>query len=376
MYKTSSTFNVLQALAVTAGLAIILWSIGLPSFRFAEAAGVSSYSDTLSDSAPNTASDHTISYVATSGVATSGTIVLTFDSAGSNFDLSDIGAEDIDLLENAVLEDIDGGGWTVGTTTNSITLTSDGLTSIAAGATTTILIGLNATGDGTADTQIVNPAATGSYEIAVASGVDTGTTEVAIVDSVTVTASVDTVFNFTVAGVGSGVDVNGSDSTGGATTATLIPFGELEASTASTAAQQLAVSTNANNGFNVTVQVDQQLTSTVLSADIDGFANGTYTSTPTAWSSPSPTPGSEETYGHWGISSDDTTDMALDFNGGSSFVSASTSPVTVFSHTDPVAGAGVGQGTTTVIYKTEISALQEAGTDYTATVTYVATPVF
>lgn len=376
MYKASSTFNVLQALAVTVGLAIIFWSIGLPSFRFAEAAAVTSYSDTLSDSAPNTVSDHTISYVATNGVAAAESIVLTFDSAAQSFNLSAIASGDIDLLENGVQETIDGSSWTatINTSLDTITLTS-GTGTIAAGATTTILIGQNATGG---SGQITNPGATGSYEISVSSGStpDTGVTEVAIVDAVVVTASVDTVFNFSVAGVGSGVNVNGSDTTGGATTPTLIPFGELAAATPSTTAQQLSVSTNASNGFNVTVQVDQQLTSASLSADIDGFSNGAFTSTPTAWAVPTGTPGSEETYGHWGISTDDTTNMALNFNGGLSFVSASTSPVTVFSHIDPVAGVGVGQGTTTVIYKAEISALQEAGTDYTATVTYVATPVF
>lgn len=373
MYRASNAYSVLQAIAVTAGLALIFWSIGLPSLRIAEAAAVTSFSDTLSDSTPNAPSDHTIEYVATSGVASTSSIVLTFDAS---FDLSEIGEEDVDLFEGVVDEGV-GTNWSLSTTSNSITLTSTG-GEITAGATTTIYIGTVAAG-GNSQITNPNPASPTSYEVAVASGdSDTGVTEVVIIPSVTVSAAVDTVFTFAVNGVAGGTAVGGTYSTGGGSSTTSIPFGEIAAGpgNATTAAQELAVSTNANNGFSVTVQVDQQLTSTASGADIDGFANGAFTTVPAAWSSPSGTVGSEETYGHWGISSDDTSDMPLDFSNGANFVSASTSPVTVFSHTGPVNGVGVGQGTTSVIYRAEISSLQEAGTDYTATVTYVATPVF
>jgi hypothetical protein len=36
----------------------------------------------------------------------------------------------------------------------------------------------------------------------------------------------------------------------------------------------------------------------------------------------------------------------------------------------------MGVGSTTVAYKVEITSLQEAAKDYTATLTYIATPVF
>ena len=176
-------------------------------------------------------------------------------------------------------------------------------------------------------------------------------------------------------GKASGVTVGG-DTTDETSTATTTPFGELTAGVAKEVAQELVVNTNSSNGFSVTVQVDQQLTSSALSADIDGFANGAFTSTPTGWTGPTASVGSEETYGHWGLTSDDGSDMPLDFSGATNFVSASTTPVTVFSHTGAASGATQGQGTTTVLYKAEISSLQEAGSDYTATLTYVATPVF
>lgn len=382
MHRTSNTFSVLQAIAATITLALVLWTIGVPSLRFAEAASVSDYSDTLSNSAPSVVSNHTIEFVSPSGIDTLEDIRITFP--GSSFDLSTIGEEDIDLLEDGVAESI-GGQWTVATTSNTITISSAGVGSIAAGATTTVLIGLHATNDGSPDSQIVNPS-TGSYAINVEAGnlagtPDTGQTQVAIVDSVTVTASVDTEFTFTVAGVQGNQTVNTADTTGGTTTATAIPFGSLDADTASTAAQDLTVVTNAANGFVVTVTADGQLNST-NGADIDGFRNGTYDATPVAWAPPTASVGSEETYGHWGITSEDQTLTALltdEFNGGSGgdrFVSASTTPVEVFRHDGPTDGTGAGEGTTRVGFKVEVSALQEAAEDYTAILTYVATPVF
>lgn len=383
MHRTSNTFSVLQAIAATVAFALILWAMGVPSLRFAEAASVTDFSNTLSTSEPSVGSNHTIEFVSPNGVGTTETITITFQTGA--FDLSTIGPEDIDLLENGTPEGI-GGSWSVSTTSDTISIQSNGLASIAGGATTTILVGLHATNGvdspNTPDSQIINPAA-GSYtiDVSVGSPADTGTTRVAIVDTVTVTASVDTQFSFTVGGVAGGEDVNTADSTGGSTTATTIPFGQLEIGTASTAAQDLTVVTNAANGFVVTVTADQQLTAT-NGADIDGFRNGGFDTTPTQWVVPSEIIGDEDTYGHWGLTSDDPTigeSLADLFNtggGGDRFVSASTTPVEVFRHTGPTDGTVTGEGTTRVGYKVEITALQEAATDYTATLTYVATPVF
>ena len=46
------------------------------------------------------------------------------------------------------------------------------------------------------------------------------------------------------------------------------------------------------------------------------------------------------------------------------------------SHTGPTNGTITGEGTTKVGFKVQISGLQEAGDDYTARLTYVATPTF
>ena len=378
MHRASNAFLVLQATAAIVAAAVLVWSVGLSSAHLAQAANVTSFSDTLSDTAPSAAANHTIEFVSPTGVGNGESIVITFP-AGS-FDLSTIGEEDVDLLEDGVAESI-GTTWLVSTTSDSITITSQGAFTIAAGATTTILIGLHATNDGSPDSQIVNPGA-GSYEISVTAGsADSGSARVAILDNVTVTASVDTLFTFTVGGVAAGQTVNTADTTGGDTTPTTIPFGTLVANTASTAAQDLTVTTNAKNGFVVTVQTDQQLSSS-NGADIDGFRNGGYDTTAVAWAAPGATIGQENEYGHWGLTSDDSTlteSLTNPFNvgsGGDRFVSASTTPVEVFRHDGPADGTGQGEGTTRVGYKVEVSSLQEAADDYTATLTYVATPVF
>jgi hypothetical protein len=387
MHRASNAFSVLQATAVTLGLAIILWSVGLPSIRFAEAANVSSFSDTLSDSAPSAESDHTIVFTTPSGVANNTSIVLTFPVGFTG--TSTINATDIDVAttSNFTVADNCAGSEQVGASWNGNVLTlafcsgDGGL--IPVNGTTTIEIGNHATfgGAGSPD-QINNPAATGPYQIGLTAGAsDTGETIVAIVNTVNVTASVDTLFTFTVAGVLAGQSVNGTTTTG-SSTPTLIAFGELDAGVASTAAQNLTVVTNARNGFVVTVESDGQLESANL-ADIDGFRNGNYDSSAVPWEAPSASIADEDTWGHWGITSNDATVTEsltdeFDVGGdGQDYVSASsTEPVEVFRHSGPANGTGQGQGTARIGYTVQISGLQEAADDYQAILTYVATPVF
>lgn len=386
MKRASNTFSVLQATAAIIALAILFWSIGLPSFRFAEAANVTTVTDTLSDSAPSTVSNHTLSFITPTGVANGETI--TVDFSDGPFVVGSVDYTDIDVLDDTndlvlgadctLTEEV---GAAFSGTTLTLTFCSGDGAFLPTNGTTTIKIGTNASFGTTGDQQLTNPAA-GSYEIAITAGAsDSGKTRVAIVSAVTVTASVDTLFTFTVAGVSGGATVNVADITDGTTTATAIPFGQLSNGNASTTAQDLTVTTNAYNGFVVTVTADGQLVSTT-GADIDGFRNGNYDTTPVAWESPTPSLGDEDTYGHWGLTSDDPTltagltDLFEAGGSGDRFVSASTTPVEVFRHTGPTDGTVTGQGTTRVGYKVEISALQEAADDYQATLTYVATPVF
>ena len=386
MHRTSNTFSVLQATAATLGLTILLWSVGLPSLRFAEAANVTYFKDTLSTSAPSVASNHTIQFTTPTGAANGSTVTVVFPAGFTG--AGSIVATDIDV---ATTSDFTVAANCAGSekvsaafSSNTLTLTfcsgDGGL--LPANATTTIEIGTNATFPTTGTNRLINPATPQSYELSLTAGAsDSGKTRVAIVNTVQVTASVDTLFTFTVAGTGGGTVVNTADTSGGTTTAQTIPFGKLVSGVASTAVQQLTIVTNARQGFVVTVAASSQLVS-ANGADIDGFINGAYTTTPTAWTAPGNTPGSENSYGHWGITSDDSTLTSTPTNsfnvgsGGNRFVSASTTPVEVFRNYGPTNGATQGQGTTKVGYKVQISPLQEAADDYQATLTYVATPVF
>ena len=192
-----------------------------------------------------------------------------------------------------------------------------------------------------------------------------------------VTANIDTTLTFTVSGVASGATVNTSPTTTTATTLSdTLPFGTLAANVSKTLAQNLSVTTNASNGFVVTVEQSQQLQSST-GADIDGFVNGSWTTTtPTTWTAPTNLIANENTWGHWGLTSEDfVTGRASEFS-ANTWVAASTTPIIIMGHTGPSDGTTVGQGLTRIGYQTQISTLQEAGDDYNTSLTYIATATF
>jgi hypothetical protein len=141
-----------------------------------------------------------------------------------------------------------------------------------------------------------------------------------------------------------------------------------------TLGQALTVTTNARNGFVVTVQQNQNLLSST-GADIDGFKDGAYNNTPTAWTAPTNSITDENSWGHWGLTSEDA-DLNSDEFGSALFVAASTTARQVFSHTGPADGTTVDKGATKVAYQIQITPLQEAGNDYSTVLTYIATPTF
>jgi hypothetical protein len=355
---------VLQATAAVVTLAIVLWSLGLPSFRFAEAAALTTVSDTLSTSEPSVGSTHTIEFTTPTGVANGQTITIDFSAftGTSSITAADISVATTSGATSIVAAACAGGvdvGADFGVADEILTLTFCGVENdfIAANGTTTITVG------GT--NELVNPGVVDSYDVPIStSSGDSGEARVAIVNVVTVTASVDTILNFSVAGVTTGQTVHGT-TTGTSTSATAIAFGELDPGQPITGAQDLTITTNAVNGYTVTVTADGQLTAG--GADIDGFRNGTYDASPQAWVSPSANVADENTWGHWGLISEDT-DL---FPTTETWVSASTTAVDIMTHTGPVNAT-----TTRVGYTVEISSLQEASENYQAILTYVATPVF
>jgi hypothetical protein len=377
MIHTAKAVRTLQAVALTVGIALLLWGIGLPTlFRTAEAVSITDASDTLSESAPGVGSVHTIAFTTDNGLIHDQTIVLSFEG-GPGFDLTGLAWSDISLTIGGIATTTQQGGsgagiWGVATNTpdgQSITLTAPSDMGVASSSDLVITVGSST------NTMIINPSATTSYSVGIGGTMqDSGQVRVAIIENVVVTATVNTSLQFSVTGLGQDAAVNGTSTTATSTNTT-VPFGVVSHDEIVTLAQRLNVTTNASNGYTVTVEETKPLQSST-GAIIDGFVDGSNTTTPTTWQAPSATINQLNTYGHWGLTSDDTVAGRANEFGSNEWVSASTSPVIVMGHTGPADGLTNGVGSTTVGYQVEISALQEAGDDYNTTLRYVATPVF
>lgn len=363
-----------KGIATLLASALVLWVVGVN--MQAEAANLTSISDTLSNSAPSEASNHTFEFTlpAGDGIAGGESIVITFPAG---FNMGSVAFGDVDLsiegLDQTLAAAPSGATWGATVSGQTLTLLSGSGT---ANATDDIIVrvGTNASGG---SNQVTNPAGVTSYEFTIVAGVeDSGQFRVAIVDDVDVTANVNTALTFTVSGIAAGATVNSSPTTTATTTtSTSLPFETLTAGTSKTLAQDLAVTTNAIGGYVVTVEQSQNLLSST-GADIDGFANGSYATVPAAWSAPSNNISQENTWGHWGLTSDDfVTGRASEFS-ANTWVAASTTPVIVMGHTGPSDGVTAGIGAARVGYQAQITALQEAGDDYSTSLTYIATPTF
>ena len=343
-----------QVVATLVAVAVLLFSIG--AYATAQAANLVEVSNTLGTSEPAVTSSHFYSFeIPVGGTLTVGETV-TIRSTDSAFNYTSIVSGDLTVR-------VDGGAPVAhGGFAGSATQISFNNVSAAAGQVVTVAI---------ASGEITNPAV-GSYQFEISAGGDSAKTEVAIVDTVLVTAEVDTSFTFTVLGTATSTSVNGTSTTG-STTATTIPFGLLVAGQVKTLAQDLTVETNARNGFAVTVETDGNIRSS-NGADIDTFTNGTdISSAGTAWTGPTPNVSQENTWGHWGLTYEDDATVNL---GANEYIAASTTPRVIFMHNSAADGSTANIGSTTVGYQVQISGLQEAADDYQAILTYIATPVF
>jgi hypothetical protein len=377
MYVSKRQVTMQSGIATLTAIALVLWALGAHMFTTAEAANLTYVKDTLSDSNPSTVSNHTIQFLSPTGVGTGQNMTVTFPAG---FNLTAVDFSDMDLSvggSNQTLAAASAPGvWGVNVAGQIITISSND-TTVGSNATVTLMIGTNATG-GVANAQITNPSATTSHEITITAGsADSGQTRVAIIDHVSVTANVDTTLTFTVSGTSTAKTISGVPTTTSATsTSTTLPFGTLAANVPKILAQDLTVATNARNGYVVTVDQKQNLLSST-GADIDGFVDGLYTNTPQAWVAPSNNINDENTWGHWGLT---TTDTTL-FGAGPAFaanqwIAASTTPRAIMAHTGPADGTTELIGRATIGYQAQITALQEAGDDYSTTLTYIATPTF
>ncbi|MCK5061345.1 hypothetical protein KAR28_02250 [Candidatus Parcubacteria bacterium] len=193
---------------------------------------------------------------------------------------------------------------------------------------------------------------------------------VAILDDVLMTANVSATLDFTVTGTSTGQVVNGvtCDNT---TTATTTDFGILEVNTEKTVCQQLQVTTNASYGYIVTVEQNQEMTSDG-GDNINSFkdsATGSGSTTPQAWASPAGILDYDDSYGHMGLTTNDS-DLGY---GASEYTGLDgTNPTTVLSHNGPTNNTTQDKGLAAVAFTAEIDALQQAG-DYESQITYICT---
>lgn len=345
-----------KTLTAVVALSMIASYVYVP---IAKAASLTAVSDTISTSAPSTQANHTVDFTTAVTIEQNGYIEVEFQDA--NF--GTIGA----------VGDITCGGGGVHST--STARTAKCLYSGGSLATGTQEIVIN---------NITNPT-TGFYNVEIRT-YDSGDTllesaiaVVAIVDTVTVTAHVDSTLTFNVVGLDAGVDVNGFNTTG-TTTASTTPFGDLSPTGGNSGryllGQQLEVTTNASAGFQVTVTQNSDF-QTAAGAIIDSFVDGSATTTPTPWTAPSGDLASSTTWGHIGITTDDSDGLnGLTAYGSDNYTGLTvSSPAVIMAHNGPSSATAVNKGLTKVGYGVQINALQEAG-DYETTLTYIATPTY
>jgi hypothetical protein len=356
-----------------------MWAMGLPGFLArAGAEQLVELSDTLSTSRPGVGADHTIRFTTPSGILADGSTIDVIIPSG--FNVSTITANDVEISDDAV-------DLTVGATCGAVqaavsvsiqTITVElcsGGTDIVADSIVVIKVGQH-TASGT--NRIINHSEPGSYELELAGTMpDDGRTRIVIVEPVLVSGAVATFLSFDISGVAAGESINGDTTTTFATTtATSLAFGIVQATNEYLLAQNLSVTTNTREGFVVTVEAAGNLESS-SGASISSFIDGNGTAVPGGWVPPSAQSGSSTTYGHWGLTTEDTslTDGAS-FDGALYAGNFISEPREVMYHDGAADGSTPGVGATRVGYKLEISGLQEAGSDYTTRLIYVVTPTF
>lgn len=370
-------------------VSLLLWTIGAPALlQRAHAANVTSVTDTLTTSNNGTNAGHTIQFTVPAFVAPTQTIKIGLDPVTSLFTQAYSAATSTDVTfyvdgttAYTVVSSCTAGNqvtalanYNTGSDENLTFTVCAGAATIASSSVVTIGIATSS-----AATKLwTNPATTGSYRITIGGTMtNSGETRVAILPNITLTASVATSFTFTVAGLATttGFYLDFASTTA-STTATKLPFSTLASSTGAVIlGQRLTVSTNARNGFAVTVQENQPPTSST-GATIDLFNNGATSTTPIDWTHPTAILNTPSTYGHFGITSDDTDLNSNEFLNATKWAGNLDQPRVIFSHTGPADGSTQNKGKADVGFKIQISDLQEAGDDYTNTITYVATPIF
>ncbi len=189
--------------------------------------------------------------------------------------------------------------------------------------------------------------------------VDTTTVQFVYTDGQAVTMAVDGTLTFAVAGVASGLAVNGPNTTVTSTSTTL-PFGTVTTAANQIAAQDLTVTTNAGNGYTVFTRYTGQLAS-----GANNIANHSGTNAaPVVF-----TAAGTEGFGYT------TNDATLSGGSPARFSSNKWAAFALTNAEVAFNGAGITNDVTRVGLQTGISTATKPGS-YATTVVYTATPIY
>jgi hypothetical protein len=346
----------------------------------------------LSDSRKATNSMYTITLDEAAGttLASGETVTVTFPSG---FTVPTFVAADTTFTDNSVSKTVQdaacGATNTVRVTVSGQVVTFTACSSYTGGTGTNIVMTL-----GTSSNKVTNHSTAATYQLAVFGtyGDDTQDTAIVITDGVTVSATVDETASLTVAGdttgncpnpIAAGTETE-IDTSGSAIT---VPFGTVSTEAFYGACQKLTSGTNAQLGYNTTVQTTSLMTSgsnTIAKGTCDGACSD---STKNTWATAT-------NNGMGYCMSDSSGDAAVTadsgWSGGSSAsdhgCNATGSGVTQFK---TIANAGASQTAQTIMssaapvsgdvsyikYRLSADAAQAAGA-YSTTVVYIMTGNF
>ena len=178
--------------------AIIIGIIAAGAWAWnAQAASLTFISDTVTDSQPSIAANHTVSLTLSTAIAPGGSISIRFDTGTAGFNLAGMTENDVDVASASgeyATANVPSGqtlGIVFYTTDDHMSIRLGAGNSMAAGETITVQIGTNATSFGTGVNQIENPSTTGSKVVDIETfgpgfdALDSGQAIVSIIESVT-----------------------------------------------------------------------------------------------------------------------------------------------------------------------------------------------
>lgn len=337
---------------------VVVLNFGFMTPRLVSAANLTAMSDTVSNLSASAVANHTIQFTTPTGVASGGTIILTFDN--STLLHASMSYTDVDLKDDGVDVTLaaapTGATWGVVRTSGTVLTFTNGTTVVGAGSVINIEIGTNATNQSTGVYQTTNgPAGTTLLRVSGTFG-DTGAISMSIISNsiVAVSAEVLSSLSFTVS---NNAIYFGNLRTGGPCFAQNTNPGYVTCPTVSeTEAFNMTAGTNATSGYSISVQGDTLRSGTNT---IDALAANTASN-----------PGTEQFGFRANASGGSGTVSAPYTAAGFAYTGTTATPATVATASAPSATT-----TYSVRYLANISATTEAGS-YSTAHTYVATGNF